>query len=83
MGAFLNTANGAYPRYAADVLADPAAPWVIVEESPRPSTGAGEQAIEGTPVQDEAGIYRQTWQVVAVSEPRVQARDIRGVASGV
>jgi hypothetical protein len=77
VGAFLNTATGAYPRYAADVLADPDAPWVIVEDTPRPLVIAGQVAVEDIPLPDESGTYRQTWQVVAASEPRSSARDVR------
>jgi hypothetical protein len=75
VGAFLNTASGAYPRYSGDIALDPDAPWVIVEETARPALGEGEFCKEGTPIQDEHGIWRQVWQVVTLTLEQIAARE--------
>lgn len=68
MFAYLNTDTGEYPRFAGDVALEPNARWVVVEDTTRPEIGERQLVVEGFPVADERGIYRQTWIVTTLTE---------------
>lgn len=72
---YLNIETGDYPRFSSDVSRTPRAAWVVVEETVPPMLGKRDALIEGEPVMDAEGAYRQTWIVTELTDSELEERE--------
>ena len=67
MTVYINADTNEYPRYEADVVLDPTAAWVEVEEVAPPASANDEMTYQVTPILIE-GKYVQQWKTRKLSE---------------
>jgi len=67
MTVYINADTNEYPRYEADVLLNPTANWVVVADSPTPSTADDEMAYQTEPILID-GKYVQQWHIRKLSD---------------
>lgn len=67
MTVYINADTNEYPRYEADVLLDPTAAWVQVQQVAPPASANNEVTYQTTPILVE-GEYVQQWHIRKLSE---------------